>query len=254
MDDIWQHREKMFQSFLKLVPRLSKEFPNVNIIVRPHPSEDHKKWKTAARGAAQVHILHEGNVIPWLLAAKVMIHNSCSTGVEAFLLDRQSISFQPFHSNAGEVELPNMLSHAVSSEDELVKTIKSRLSSTQPIIRNESQLDIADNFADARLGDLASDRISEHVLKLHHLTRNLPTPSTRIRLIGNTRSRWRKFNKSIGYYIPESKTGEKHNLHRFPLMSGVEVARKIEQFQATLNRFKNVAANQITENIFLVRK
>ena len=254
MDEIWQYRNKMFQEFLELVPRLSNEFPNNNIIVRPHPSENHEVWRKAALGLKQVHILHEGNVIPWLLAAKAMIHNGCSTGVESFLLDRQSISYQPFQSSASGPILPNILSHSVSAKDELVNTLKKRLYSTKPIRRDETQLHSVDNFADARLGDCASDRISVHVLKLLHSIRKLPSPSTGDRFIGNTRSRWRNYNKRIGHYIPGSKTGKNHNLHRFPPISDMDVTWKIKKFTACLNRFENLTVKQVGKDIFLICK
>lgn len=252
LDDIWVQRKKILQSFLRLVPQLSKAFPDINIIVRPHPSEDHALWKKAAEGSERVHILHEGNVIPWLLAAKAMIHNSCSTGLEAFMLDRQSISYQPIQTDTGQIELPNTLSYPVSTEDELFETLKNRLTASESITRNDAQFEMVDKFAEAQVGDLASERIAELLLKLLDLTDKLPKNSVGNQLIGNVRSRWRRLNKTIGHNIPNSKSSKEHNLHRFPTVSNLQVEEKIKKLANSLSRFKKVSSSQVDKNIFLI--
>ncbi len=55
----------------------------MTIIVRPHPSENHEKWCEVLPEHEKVIVKHEGNVLPWLMAAQVVIHNSCTTGIEA---------------------------------------------------------------------------------------------------------------------------------------------------------------------------
>src|SRR3546814_6633752 len=65
------HRWRSVHAFLEmLVPRADALGPGRSIVVRPHPSESHEAWLAAAGGRANVHVLHEGTIIPWLLAAE----------------------------------------------------------------------------------------------------------------------------------------------------------------------------------------
>ncbi|PLX34623.1 MAG: hypothetical protein C0605_12985 [Hyphomicrobiales bacterium] len=253
INNIWRHRQRMFEMFLKLLAKLNQTFPNTCIVVRPHPSEDHAAWKRAAGGASQIHVLHEDSVIPWLLACKVMIHNSCSTGIEAFLLNRQSISFVPFKTSVGEVEFPDQLSCSATSETQLISIIKDRLSAKEPMPRSQQQLALADLLAASRTGPLASDQIADYALSSflrHSGDRQALMPQ----LIGNFRSRWRQLNKTIGHFIPGSKSGKDHNKHRFPDVTTDEVIGKIHKLANCLNRFHDLECSQIKRNIFRINQ
>ena len=37
----------------------------------------------------------EGNVVPWLLACSMLIHNGCTTAVEGYILKRPVIAYVP---------------------------------------------------------------------------------------------------------------------------------------------------------------
>lgn len=119
---------KIYRSFLVMIPKLARALPDTTIILRPHPSEDRQSWKRALADQANVKVIHEGSVIPWILGADVLIHNSCTTGVEAYLLDVPAISYRPATSEMLDSKLPNAVSHQASRCDELtdlVRTVKS---------------------------------------------------------------------------------------------------------------------------------
>ena len=81
---------------MQLIPVLSKEFGDHTIIVRPHPSENHEPWVEISEDLPNVKVLYEGSINEWALAADVVIFNNCTTGVEAFLLERPVISYRRF--------------------------------------------------------------------------------------------------------------------------------------------------------------
>ena len=71
------HQARLMRVFLELLPELPRRFPDTTFVLRPHPSENHEPWRQAAAGLERVHVVHEGNVIPWLLAASCLLHNGC---------------------------------------------------------------------------------------------------------------------------------------------------------------------------------
>ena len=73
------HKQAIFESFLQLIPKLEGAFPDYNIIVRPHPTEKHDVYRQIADRCNRVMITNEGNVVPWLMATKAVIHHGYSS-------------------------------------------------------------------------------------------------------------------------------------------------------------------------------
>lgn len=113
-----EYNEKLFRGFLEMVPVLCAEMPEVTVLLRPHPSESLVPWRVLEERHKNLHIIAEGNVIPWMLGADAVIHNGCTTGVEAFLLGKRVIAYKPISSDEYDIPLPNSLSEtAVTPED-----------------------------------------------------------------------------------------------------------------------------------------
>lgn len=104
------YQRRNFDAYVAMVGRLAEWYPEHRIIVRPHPSESHVNWETAIVGMGNVRIRHEGSAIPWIVAAEVMIHNTCTTGVEAFLLDRPAVTYSPEKNHVYDLDLPKAVS------------------------------------------------------------------------------------------------------------------------------------------------
>ncbi|MBN1849826.1 MAG: hypothetical protein JW932_14710 [Deltaproteobacteria bacterium] len=110
---------EMYHLFLDMIRDLSLNFSDYTIIIRPHPSENHQTWKDFSRKLPNVEVFHKGNVIEWIMASDVLIHNGCTTGVEAYILGKPVLSYCPITSETYDSILPNALSKKCSSLDEL---------------------------------------------------------------------------------------------------------------------------------------
>lgn len=82
-------------ALLELLPRLSQQFPDVKVVLRPHPSERMQSWHDWAGDIPNLAIVREGPAIPWIIASRLLIHTNCTTGVEAIALDRPAICIVP---------------------------------------------------------------------------------------------------------------------------------------------------------------
>jgi surface carbohydrate biosynthesis protein len=119
-----RHRRNLFEMFCKDLPKFARENPDLKFVVRPHPGENMGVWKEAFRENANVNVIREGASIPWLMAAKAIIHNGCTTAVEAGIIDHTPITYCPELSLENESELPNAISHRIFTTDKLAAAIK----------------------------------------------------------------------------------------------------------------------------------
>jgi surface carbohydrate biosynthesis protein len=99
--------------FLELVLYLSAENIDHDIILRPHPGEDHSTYVQLFDQYENVRIKHEGDVRSWIYASNGVIHHDCTTGVEAALMGTPVVSYQPLSGT----ETDSFLSQTVSQTE-----------------------------------------------------------------------------------------------------------------------------------------
>ena len=93
------HKQAIYDAFIAFIPELARAIAPANLVIRPHPSEKAATWSAAAQGLTNVHVVHEGPIAPWLMAASALIQNGCTSAVEAAILGTPAISYRPVKSN-----------------------------------------------------------------------------------------------------------------------------------------------------------
>lgn len=114
-----EYKRRLFRAFLAAIPEIARAIEPYHLLIRPHPSEDPKPWQEAGRGISNVDIVYEGSVIPWLLAAKCLIHNGCTSAVEASVLRMPVLAYRPFENATYDIPLPNALSETFATPQSL---------------------------------------------------------------------------------------------------------------------------------------
>jgi hypothetical protein len=249
-----KHREALFRHFLKMVGALARAFPEHAVVVRPHPSENHRAWREAGAGCSNVHVVHEGNAVPWLLGAEVMIHNGCTTGLESYLLGEPGIAFQPVTSERFDLHLSNGLSTQAFDLDSLRDKVAARLAGERerdPEIE-AARKKLIDQHVAAVEGPFASQRI---VAALEQFADGLdpadrPAPSSY--LSGRAGLVVRGVQKRLEAWLPEHRNSGRYVRHMFPGIALPEVRSRIGTFQGLLDRFHGVQARQLFDNVFEV--
>ncbi len=109
-----------------MIPILEQAYPEHTIVVRPHPTENQEVYNDIAKNCQRVKVTNEGNVVPWLMATDVVIHNGCTTGVEAYMMGVPAISYRAKINekyDLGFYRLPNLISHQCFDVDQLQETL-----------------------------------------------------------------------------------------------------------------------------------
>uniref|UniRef100_UPI0012FD14EA surface carbohydrate biosynthesis protein n=1 Tax=Alkalibacillus haloalkaliphilus TaxID=94136 RepID=UPI0012FD14EA len=136
----YNYMKTLFQQFVKLIETIARQEPHQTIVIRPHPAENHRTYQKRFQSYDNVIIAPFGNVIDWILASEVVIHNGCTTGLEAFLLKKQSITYMPVEDNRYDVFLPNQFSDKVTTIDEVLQAVDNP-TTPQPTRKQQNILD-----------------------------------------------------------------------------------------------------------------
>lgn len=216
--------KKMFKEFKKIIPELSEKFKDHKIIIRPHPSENHNSWKEIAKKYENVLVVHSGNVIPWLIAADVLVHNGCTTAVEAFLLGTKAVAYRPFIIPEQETELPNKISVEVFDSKGLINKL-------DEIINRD--LDTGDNskktYLKSYLVDFETKTISEKIISIL---------ASEIKLDGNGRNIFSALILKSYFY-----------LNRILKDILLKLAKKTDSSDYQLHKISDLTKNEIEEII-----
>ncbi len=235
-----KHKAELFQHFLKLIPLLARSFPEKTIVVRPHPSEQYGPWQDAGAGFDNVAVIYKGHVHPWLHACQTIIHSSCTTGVEAYLLNRPVLGYQPVTTDASVEELPNKLSHNIFSSDELIETVSAYCSGQLKPSKRAELDELIDPIIGAMDGPLASDRIADKIEESLRAGVLDDQSGWNDKLVGNAKALIRAMKKQIDYRNPNHKSSLEYDRHRFPELSLSLVEDRLKRFREILGRFDNV--------------
>lgn len=125
VEDHLEHDQNNFQALQDLIGGVSERRPDIQIIIRPHPSERSDTWIKFAKTLPSVEVVSETEVGPWLQASDIVVTTGCTTGMEAALLGKPAISMvvQPEHIQHPSFFVANkvnMVSDSVSRTEELI--------------------------------------------------------------------------------------------------------------------------------------
>ena len=112
---------------IALIRRILNELPDKSIVLKVHPGENSTIYRKEFETCKNVFVVENQNIIPLIIASEVLIHNSCTTSIEATLLGKPVISFIPFENNKYDSELPNLLGTTAHSINDAITAAKAKI-------------------------------------------------------------------------------------------------------------------------------
>jgi len=247
-------RSTILRHFEQMIPALSAVLPDFKIVLRPHPSENHQLWKDVSKGLGNVEVVNEGNVHPWLIASKALVHNGCTTAVEAAILGIPSVVYQPVTDDTYDMVLPNSLSHRACDLKDVQKTVRSIVDGEIGARDDPEVRRILVRHVAALDGRLAADRVIDVLEEAGYLSRLPERASWPRRLEARVHLTGRTLVKRINRYRPGHRNNLDFHSHRFPGVTTADLREKIGQFAGLLGRFSGLRVGRISEHIFTISK
>jgi surface carbohydrate biosynthesis protein len=249
------HKQAIFEDFQKLIPALEKSFPDHAIVVRPHPTENQEIYRKIARRCRQVRVTNEGNVVPWLMATRAIIHNGCTTGVEAYVMDIPAISYRAtandFYDD-GFYRLPNRLSHQCFNYDELEGTLQMIVAGELGSRDGDEQKALINRHLAALDGPLACERIVDVLEKAIGELKMSPPPPVSDRLNSWFKTTRRRIRQRYKSYLPGSMKSPAFERHRYPPIDANEIRAKLGRFQRILGYRPELKIESIFGRLFRI--
>ena len=240
--------KRVFEKFIAAIPKIAEDNQDCTIILRPHPGDDFAIWRhLSTNWPKNVIILYEGNISPWILASRVMVHNSCSTGVEAFGMRKPAIAYMPYVDDRFDQNIPNPLSQQAQTVDKLLGLIKANLRQNG-LGREPYKIKLYKRHVNYSKDEFAGDLIVEALKKL-----DLPESdfslanydvSKKLRTIA------KKARRRINDLTGKNEFNHAYRKQKNPGITFSEVKSLMEIYKRELHLWSDVTAAQVDENVF----
>ncbi len=251
------HKQAIFKDFQEMIPELEQAFPGYPIVVRPHPTENQDVYKDIAHRCRRIQVTNEGNVVPWLMAANVVIHNGCTTGVEAFVMRVPAVSYRKTVNDLyddGFYRLPNRLSHQCFNFEELQTTLAQILRGDLGAADGDERRALVDHFLVGLDGSLACERMVDILDSIAEEQSLTAQPKLLLRLKGRYQANKRRVRKTYKAYLPGSFKSADFERHRYPNITASEIAERLGRFQKELADDAPLKLHQIYDKIFRISR
>lgn len=250
-----QHKQAVFEDFLEMIPAIESAFPQFDLVVRPHPTENIAIYSKIASRCRRVHVTNTGNVVPWLMATRALIHNGCTTGVEAYVMRVPAISYRSTVNDLyddGFYQLPNRLSHQCFDLASLKTKLNSVLGGlTGAAAGSERQALIEHHLAGLK-GPLACEQIVDVLCDVADNLRRSAEPSARNRMQSWLQTTKRRIRQRIKSHLPGSSKSPAFERHRYPEMASGEIEARLSRFQRILGYSKPLRVVPIFGKLFRI--
>jgi surface carbohydrate biosynthesis protein len=249
------HKQAIFEKFQQLIPAVEKAFPKYNTVVRPHPTENQEIYRQIAAKCERVEVTNEGNVVPWLMAAKALIHNGCTTGVEAYVMGVPAISYRATVNDLydlGFYLLPNKLSYQCFDFEELRLTLEKILAGELGAAVGDERKNLVNQHLAALEGPLACERIVDVCEKIIDGQLERSKPGLLDRLTGYCMANMRTLKRKIKANLPRAQNKPAFHRHRYPEVSLEEMKYRMLKFQQVLGDSSKLQVEQFSDQFFRI--
>lgn len=248
--------------FVFMVRDLANRFPDYNVLIRPHPIESVEGWEKLIGNVPGVYIKREGTISPWIRNAKLIIHNGCTSALEASVGGQHRIAYRPLPDEI-ERAIPNKVSYNVFSKEELYEAVEAVLqnSDIKEIEKQykEGQKIVNDRFEETD-DKLAADKIVDQWESIPAVADSKSeSPETLLKV--KQKDSFLKKSLKYGYStIRKLTSGKKadenekllNTAFKFPEYTDEEFNHIREGLQKNLNRFKNVEFKRFGNKSFIL--
>ncbi len=137
-----------YRSVLDISIKLARFFPDVQFVLRPHPFENIRSYNAFAE-LPNAHVKQDGTSLEWIAGARLLVHQNCSTAIEATMLGVEPLSMEWFNTPALRLDAATRVSRGAASEADLIDLVQRGLDEEMPAIARKTE-----EFRRQIIGDL----------------------------------------------------------------------------------------------------
>jgi len=245
---------RLTYNFIEAIRYLAKQNNGYDIVLRPHPVENIETWKVYLKNIPNVHVIRKGSITPWLHNAFALIHNNCTTALEASVSGKPVITFLPFPQYYDK-QIPNRLGLKAKTPEELLTHVNKIFNS----IRSD-KTKINEQIPDIVLNKINIDNNELSTLKIIKVWESL-IEDKNLQFSKTINFNWNfgivKFRyilKKIFNKLPQAIDKNHKTYWKFPPLNYSYIIEYVNKLQQILNISEKLECKFISDRTILIKK
>tara|TARA_Y100000816_G_scaffold292631_1_gene289349 strand:+ start:7998 stop:9368 length:1371 start_codon:yes stop_codon:yes gene_type:complete len=241
-------------AFINAINYLANNNNGFDIVLRPHPVENVEAWKVFLEGIDNVYVIHKQSITPWVNNAFAIMHNGCTTAIEATISGKPVITFIPFEQQFGR-EIPNELGYRAETLEELSKTANSLFNNN--ISKNPELKPAIPDIISKKFYFDKNELAAEKILKVwegldnNKLSNNISWFNFNLLL---KFSNLRKATGKIKRKIFPSKFEKYEGNHKFPKLEKHDIYDRVNKMCKVLSIKNKIKCDLISHRTILIKR
>ena len=250
----WAEDYKKLYEFIEAIKYLAKNNNGYDIVLRPHPRDNINTWKVFLQDIPNVHIISEDSITAWVKNAFAIMHNGCTTSIEATISGKPVLTYSPFQMEYDH-KLANSLGYNIKSKEELL--IKANELFNSEKIKEKKKVEV--NISEALSKKLYIDNnelAAEKILKAWESldNKNLSQSNNWMKFYWFCKIiRFKKiFHKIMSKLFINKLKPFKEN-YKFPALNEKDIRAKVLRLQKILGIKKELKCKLLSETTILIK-
>ena len=247
---------RMTAAFIEAIRYLSdKSKGDYDIVLRPHPVENIEAWRVYLEGIPNVHVIREGSITAWVNNAFAVMHNGCTTALEATVSGTPVVTYLPFEQEYAR-ELPNELGVRCESLEALSETVNRLLHDSRAVGSNDQEDALPESVAKKVYLDdaeLAAEKIVKVWESLDNGELSRPCNWTRFQAELKLAKLRGVVVGSLRKALPSRFEPAKEN-YKFPPMDAADISERVKRLQHVLGIHGELECRLLSDRALLVKK
>ncbi len=229
--------------FVEAIKYLAHKNNEYDIVLRPHPVEDIDAWRLYLENVPNVHVIRDGSITAWVNNAFAVMHNGCTTGLEASVIGKPIITYLPFNRKYKK-NFPNKLGFRVNSLKQLSHRVNLLLKNSKSKKKNLKDKEIPKLLSQKIYIDnkeLASEKIIREWERLYKNNFHSPTS-------------WKKLYVLLKVIKIKNKFKNKRKNWKFPPLNKNDIYERVKKIKHILKIKQKIDCEIISERAILIKK
>jgi surface carbohydrate biosynthesis protein len=243
---------KLIGHFIEAIKYLSHQNKNYHIILRPHTSESLEAWKLLLRNIPNVSVIADDGVSLWIKNAFAILHNGCTTALEATFFNKPIITYKPFKANFAR-KLANDLGQNVTSLKDLSKIINNIFYKSLKLKKRNKKIN--QTFPKILINKIFVDEketASKKFIKIWENMGNKDLSRPNKWFLFKLYLKIMKFNGRLGQLFKNNAKTNKN--FKFPSFERKKVLVKIDKLKKILKIKKKLSCEFLSDKTLLIKQ
>ena len=242
-------------NFIYAINYLAKHSSGFDIVLRPHPVENKEAWKVFLEDLPNVYVENNNCITPWINNSFALMHNSCTSAIEASISGKPIITYTPFNQKFAR-EIPNEIGYKVETLEKLLETVNNLFNEAK-LKKNKDQSnkipDIISNKIQMDKDELSAEKMIKiwESLDNKKLSKKNNLFMFKVKLkISNLRRIGGKIKKNL---FPNRFGVFKEN-YKFPFLEKKDIYNRTKRLKSVLGINEKINCDLISNRTILIRR